>query len=501
MKTSSHSTIRVRFAPSPTGLLHVGSFRTALFNWLFAKKYGGKFILRIEDTDQTRSREEFLRSQLADLKWMGLHWDEGPDIGGDFAPYSQMQRLETYRTHAEKLLKEGKAYYCYCTPEELEKERTESARQGKEVSYSGKCRKLAPDEALSLAKEGRSPCLRFHIPFEGETVIDDLVKGRVVFENKYQEDFVIVKSDGVPTYNFAVVVDDHLMQISHVIRGDEHMSNTPRQAALYDAFGYEKPVFCHIPIILNPDKTKLSKRKGAVHLLEFRDKGYLREALLNFLALLGWAPKDNREIMSMEELVEAFSIEGITRHPAVFDENKLSWMNGQYISTLPVDEIIVRLKVFIEKTGVDPELKNIDWYRKAVNLYRERVKTMVEFAENLEYFFKEIDDYDPDGVKKHFKHPFLVEALPELAGRIECLESFAEENLETALRDYAGEINQSAGKLIHAVRLAISGKTVTPPIFDVMVLLGKPELVQRIRKTAGYIEKYQQSQAVSPMQS
>jgi len=487
--TTHTDKIRTRFAPSPTGLLHVGSFRTAFFNWLFARKSGGSFILRIEDTDRKRSEERYLKSQLADINWMGIEWDEGPEIGGEHGPYFQMQRLDIYKKHVGILLSRGLAYQCYCTPEELKEDR-EKARKEKETDafgYPGKCRNLAPEQISKYEEEGRKPCIRFKSPAAGETRIVDRIKGEVDFDNKLLDDFVIVKSDGIPTYNFAVVVDDHLMGITHIIRGDEHFSNTPKQVLLYEAFGFIPPQFVHIPIILNEDRTKLSKRKGAVHLLEYRDRGYLREALLNFLALLGWAPKDNREILSMEELKEAFSLEGITKHPAIFDEKKLEWMNGQYLTSLPPEKIIKRLKPFLLKRGINPEIKDDEWYREAILLYRERMKTLDDLAENLAYYFIDFDNYDPRGIKKHFKHAYIEEALPFLAGRIEQAGDLTVENLENIVRTYADELGLSAGKLIHPIRLAITGKTGTPPIFDVMKLMGKEKLKRRLNQSANFI--------------
>jgi len=484
MDSDKTGIVRVRFAPSPTGLLHVGSFRTALFNWLFARKNNGRFILRIEDTDQKRSTEEFLESQLADMKWMGLDWDEGPGAEGEHAPYFQMKRLDLYREYADKLLSLGKAYHCYCTPEELKQERKET----KSAGYSGKCRNLTPQQVEKLKCEGRKPCVRFKSPSEGKTVFYDHIKGEVSFENRLLDDFVIMKSDGIPTYNFAAVVDDHLMEITHIIRGDEHLSNTPRQVLIYLALGFELPRFVHIPIILNEDRTKLSKRKGAVHLLEFKEKGFLREAMLNFIALLGWSPGDDREILSKTELIESFSFDGITKHPAVFDYKKLEWINGQYITSLPVRTIVERLKPFIAKMGVDPDEKDFDWYVEALSVYGNRVKTLVELAGGLLCFFRDFDEYNPKGVKKHFKHDFIAPSLYELERRIDEDDEFTLESLEKIVRDYSKELGVSAGKLIHPIRLAITGGTASPPIFDVMKLAGKKLLMKRLHKCAKFVE-------------
>ena len=490
--------IRVRFAPSPTGLLHVGSFRTALFNWLFARKHNGTFILRIEDTDRKRSKDEFLKSQLSDMEWMGLDWDEGPQKGGESGPYFQMERLETYREYSNRLLEEGKAYKCYCTPEELKEERKRQEKLDKNTGYGGKCRNLSPEQVENFEKEGRQPCIRFKVPDSGYTKFNDYIKGEMSFDNSLMDDFVIMKSDSIPTYNFAVVIDDCLMKITHVIRGDEHLSNTPKQVVIYQALAASTPLFVHIPIILNEDRTKLSKRKGAVHLLEYRDKGYLKEALLNFLVLLGWAPGNDREIFSLKELTGEFSLDGITKHPAVFDEKKLVWMNGQYISSIDLESLIPRIKVFLKKLNVDPDIYDPDWYKKSVTLYRTRMKTLVDFAENLLCFFTDLEEYDESGVKKRFKFEFLIDALPQLADRIKADNDFSVESLEKIVRDYAEELGVSAGKLIHAVRLSITGMTNSPPIFDVMLLAGKELLYKRLNKAAEFISERFKSEGKLP---
>lgn len=478
--------VRVRFAPSPTGYLHVGSFRTALFNWLFARKNCGDFILRIEDTDRQRSSGDFLKSQLADMRWMGLDWDEGPDIGGDFGPYYQSERTYLYNKFAKKLLDSGRAYHCYCTPEELKEQRKKNP---KSPGYQGACRNLTESKIKEYEKQSRKPCVRLLTPDSGFTVIVDVVKEQVEFDNRLLDDFVIMKSDGMPTYNFAVVVDDRLMGVTHVIRGDEHMSNTPKQGMIYDALDFPRPVFCHIPIILNTDRTKLSKRKGAVHLLDYRERGYLKEALLNYSALLGWAPKDDREIMPLEDILDSFSLKGVTKHPAVFDEQKLEWMNSQYLARLPHDELVDRCIDFLRKNGVDTDQKSREWFDRAVAVYGERVKTLGDYLQQFEYYFNPVEEYNPKGVKRCFKADYIPDALNETASRIERSDRFDKEFLEEMLRGYAGELEVSAGKLIQAVRLAVSGRTATPPIFDVMVLTGKETLINRLRKASVFIRE------------
>ena len=331
--------VKVRFAPSPTGFLHIGRARTALFNWLYARNQGGQFILRIEDTDQERSTLEANHAIFRGLEWLGLDWDEGPNIGGNYGPYYQTQRLEIHQKHARQLLDEDKAYYCFCTPEELDEKRKEASKRKEAPRYDGKCRKLPDAEIKMLESAGRPKVIRFRLPAVGETVVHDLVRDKASFQNDLLDDFVIIKSDGFPTYNFACVVDDHLMEISHVIRGDDHLSNTPRQILLYQAFGWKPPKFAHIPMILGKDKARLSKRHGATSVIAYSDMGYLPEAMLNYIARLGWGFKD-QEVFSRGELIQKFSLKGVTRSPAVFDTDKLNWLNGKYIRQILPERLI-----------------------------------------------------------------------------------------------------------------------------------------------------------------
>ncbi|OGC38721.1 glutamate--tRNA ligase, partial [candidate division WOR-1 bacterium RIFOXYD2_FULL_36_8] len=331
-------TVRTRFAPSPTGALHVGGARTALFNWLFARSQGGKFILRVEDTDQLRSTDEAVKAIYDGMDFLGLDWDEGPKADGSFGPYMQTERLHIYKEYADKLLKEGKAYYCFCTTEELNKQRKEAAEKKEAPKYNKTCTKLTQEEVQNRIKNGLPYVIRFAMPESEKIEIDDLIRGKVVFESDLLDDFVIMKSDGFPTYNFAAVVDDHLMQITHIIRGDDHLSNTPRQIALYEAFAFELPKFAHIPMILGNDKKRLSKRHGATSVIAYKDMWYLPEAMINYLARLGWGHKDE-EIFSREELLKMFSLDGVTKNPAVFDVEKLNWLNGQYIRKAIPDRI------------------------------------------------------------------------------------------------------------------------------------------------------------------
>ncbi|MFQ5810917.1 MAG: glutamate--tRNA ligase, partial [Armatimonadota bacterium] len=355
MEPQSPDQPRVRFAPSPTGGLHVGLVRTALFNWLFARKHGGTFILRIEDTDEARSTEESLAAILDGFRWIGLVWDEGPDVGGPYAPYIQSERLEIYEQHFETLLADGTAYRCFCAPEELAERRKQMTAAGAPPMYDRRCRRLSAREAEELAAEGRPVCLRFRMPEDGQTVFDDVVFGRMQFQNATLDDFVIRKTSNWPTYNFACVVDDALMKVSHVIRAEQHLSNTPRQVQLLQALGYEPPIYAHVSHVLAPDRTKYSKRHGATDLSEFQAQGYLPQAMLNFLALLGWSTGDEQELMSADELTERFDLDRVGKSGAIFDIEKLKWMNGQYIRQMPPAELAKQLIPILQAADLLPE--------------------------------------------------------------------------------------------------------------------------------------------------
>ncbi len=349
------SDIRVRFAPSPTGSLHIGGARTALFNWFFARHNDGAFVLRIEDTDLERSTGEAARGIVSALRWLGLDWDEGPETGGTYGPYFQSQRLRFYAEAANKLLEQGQAYYCYCTQEELVERRQEAMRAGKAPRYDGRCRLLAQEERTRLEQAGRRPALRFHIPPAGATVVSDAIRGEVAFSHEVLDDFIIMKSNGLPAYNFACVVDDASMKISHVLRAEEHLSNTPRQILIYQALGEPLPVFAHLPMILAPDRSKLSKRHGATSVQEFSEQGFLPEALLNYLALLGWSPEGEEEIMPLSEMVRQFSLERVGKTAAIYDTKKLTWMNGHYLSEIDLDSVVEQAIPFLHQKRLVPE--------------------------------------------------------------------------------------------------------------------------------------------------
>ncbi|RLA80001.1 MAG: glutamate--tRNA ligase [Deltaproteobacteria bacterium] len=455
--------VRTRFAPSPTGYLHVGGARTALFNWLFARHHGGKFILRIEDTDQARSKDEYLQDILESLRWLGLHWDEGP--------YFQSKRMDLYREHAQRLLEEGKAYRCYCTPEELEEMRRQALAEGRKPKYDGRCRSRKDHP------EGVPFAIRFKSPQEGVTVVEDLLRGKVTFRNEELDDLIIVRSDGTPTYNFVVVVDDALMGITHVIRGDDHLNNTPRQILLYEALGYPVPKFAHLPLILGTDRTRLSKRHGATAVSAYREMGYLPEAMVNYLARLGWSHGD-QEIFSIEELIEKFSLEAVSTSPAVFDPEKLLWLNSHYIKELPAEEIAQRLIPFLAKRGIVVDLD--ERLVKAVRTLQPRAKTLEEMAEQAVFYFRPPTAYDEKGVRKFF----TPAGIAFLEGFKESLKRtpFDPDGLEGAFRKLAEELGLKTRDAAQAVRLALTGKTVSPGLFEVMDVLGKEETISRLQK-------------------
>jgi glutamyl-tRNA synthetase len=484
------SEVRVRFAPSPTGYLHIGGARTALFNWLFARKMGGKLILRIEDTDTERLKEDSVSQILTSLKWLGLNWDEGPEAGGECGPYYQSERRELYSKYAQQLLDEGKAYYCFCTPTDLEAEREKQRAAKQPFRYARTCRDLDPEVAKARAAAGEPYSVRIKIPTEGSITVHDLIHGDVTFNMDQFDDFVIVKSNGMPTYNFAVVVDDHLMGMTHVLRAEEHLSNTPKQLLIYEALGFEPPKFGHMPMILAPDRSKLSKRHGATSVEEFRAQGYLPEAIINYLTLLGWGPGDEREIFTLEETVKLFELEQMSKKAAVYDTKKLTWMNGQYLSELPLEKILPEADTFFIKDGLVTKewlAENKEYFAKLVDTVRVRVKTLQEVADASAYFFKDVEAYDEKGVAKHFK-PEAAELLEKCIAALEADEVFDLTSTEAIYNKIAADNGLALGKVIHPTRLALTGRTVSPGMFDVMVLLGKEKTLARMRKAVEYIK-------------
>ncbi len=461
------NTPRVRFAPSPTGSLHVGGARTALYNLLFARHGTGTFILRIEDTDVERSKEELSGQILSAMEWLGLEYDEGP--------FYQSRRYELYREAAERLIREGKAYRAFETPEALDVERKAAEAAGRAYRYSGAARSIDPDESDRRAKAGERHVVRLRMPDEA-IVVDDLVRGRVEFPPEALDDFVLVRSDGHPLYHFCVCVDDTEMRISHVIRGDDHLANTPRHVALFRALGAPIPAFAHLGMILGTDKKKLSKRHGAAAVEEWRDEGILPEALFNFLALLGWAPGGDREILSREEMEREFTLERVGASPSVFDPEKLLWMNQQYIAKMPAAELLAR-SLPHAAAGAPTEPVAL----RAIELHRPRVRTPIEMGRALSTYAADPVDYDADGVKKHVK-PDTGRHLEALAEALGGLSEWSAASTEAALRATAEAGGVSAGKLIHPVRLALTGVTVGAPLFDVVELLGKETALRRLRR-------------------
>jgi glutamyl-tRNA synthetase len=478
----STSPIRLRFAPSPTGYLHVGGARTALFNWLYARRTGGAFVLRIEDTDVERSSEDMVTGILDSLRWLGLDWDEGPEVGGPYGPYFQSQRLDRYRERAERLVRTGHAYYCYCDPEELKARREAAQAAGDAWAYDRRCLALAPGEIAAREAEGRPRAIRVRIP-EGRTVFTDLVRGEIEIEHATIEDFVVLRRDGHPTYHLSVVVDDVDMRITDVVRGEDHISNTPKQVLLYEAFGEPVPRFAHVPLILGPDKKRLSKRHGATSVTEYERQGILPEAMVNFLALLGWSPgAGDREVFTRDELVSLFTLEGISGGNAVFNPEKLEWFNQQHIARMPDDRLIARLEPLLREAGLWQDAfaaGRREWLVQVLALLRPRAKRLQDFVEKGRLFLAEGVEADPAAVRKHLTADMRGH-LAALAGAYAGLPQFTRELLETALRELADSRSVKPAALIHAARVAVTGSTVSPGLFETFELLGRERVLDRL---------------------
>lgn len=459
-------TVRVRFAPSPTGHLHIGGARTALFNYLFARHNSGSFILRIEDTDRSRSTEEFIDYILEGMRWLNLDWDEGP--------YRQTDRFAFYQQYAQRLVEEGKAYYCYCTPEELEARRQEALAEGKSPKYDRRCRDLAappPD---------RKPTIRFKTPLGGKVIVNDLIRGEVVFENDQLDDLIILRSDGTPTYNFTVVVDDVDMKITHVIRGDDHLNNTPKQIHIYQALGYTVPFFAHLPMILGSDKARLSKRHGATSVIAYRDMGYLAEALVNYLVRLGWSYGD-QEVFTIDELILYFSFEHIGKSAAVFNPEKLLWLNGQYMIKSTPERLTELVIPFLTKESIISEGREIDrkWLAKAVSTLQERSKTLVELAQSLTYYIADDIEYTVKAKEKFLNDNYLPQ-LMDVKESLEQLEEFKAHEIEQVFSEISRRRDIKLGSVAQPVRVAVTGKTESPGIFEVLEILGKEKTIKRL---------------------
>ena len=486
--------IRVRFAPSPTGYLHIGGVRTALFNYLFARHNGGKFILRIEDTDRERSTEESIKQIIEGMKWIGFDWDEGP--------YRQTERQEIYQEHVERLLKEGKAYRCYCTSEELEERRKVALSKREKPKYDGRCRELTLPDVPPLSRGGvlgddKPYAVRFKTPKEGKTVFTDLLREEVIFDNSELDDLIILRSDKTPTYNFCVVVDDATMNITHVIRGDDHLANTPRQIHLYRGLGYPLPQFAHLSMILGSDKSRLSKRHGATSILAYRDMGYLPEAMINYLVRLGWSHGD-QEIFSRDELIKYFSLENINKSAAVFNPEKLLWVNSHYIKTenplrlakelkpLLIAEKLIPPHPPLEKGGRG-DLITDEEIAKVIPLLQERSKTLIEMAKGMEFYFINDIKYDEKAKEKLFT-PSIKPVLKKLIEMIEKIEDFSHASIEGIFNKLVEEFNIKLGQIAQPVRLALTGKTVSPGIFEVISVLGKERVIDRLKTAIHHID-------------
>jgi glutamyl-tRNA synthetase len=490
------SDIRVRFAPSPTGDLHIGGVRTALFNWLFAKNKKGKFILRIEDTDEARSTKESVRVILDAMRWLQLDWDEGPDVeNSPFPPYYQMERKEqgVYQKYADKLVKEGHAYHCYCTPQELEIMRKESQANRLPPKYNGRCRDLTSEQRKQKEGEGTEYTIRFKMPKSGSITLTDLIRNKVEFDNSLLDDFVIMKANGVPTYNFACVVDDHLMKITHVLRGDDHISNTPRQKHIYEALGWKKPEFAHMAMILGSDGSRFSKRHGHTSVLEYRKEGYLQEALINYLALLGWSTEDSQQIFTIEELKQKFSTERCGTSPAIFDPAKLLWLNGEKIRSKTPEEVYELFIDWLKYTDNKRLIENWDpdLLKKAISLEHDKIKLLKDIPYLVSFFFTKDVYYEEDAVRavllsdKSRDSAKLV--LTESVTKLSVQRDFSAASLEQCARDLATEKNIKTGQVFHPIRVAISGRKQGPSLFHMMEVMGREEVVRRISLA---IDKY-----------
>jgi len=475
--------VRVRFAPSPTGYPHVGNIRTALFNWLFARHHGGKFIVRIEDTDVTRKVKGAVKAILDSLQWLGLDWDEGPEVGGKYGPYIQSQRLGLYKETAERLISRGDAYLCYCSPQRLEQMRAEQIKRKQPPGYDRYCRDLSAEERAKKEAEGIKPVVRFKTPLEGQTRFNDLIYGDVVFEHSTIDDFVLLKSDGYPTYHLANVVDDHAMEISHVIRAEEWISSTPRHLLLYRALGLEPPQFIHHPMILGPDRSKLSKRHGAVSVIQYREDGYLPEAMVNFLALLGWSLDDKTELISREELIKNFSLERIGKTGAIFNREKLDWMNGVYIRKMTADDFFEAAQPYL-MMDIDAGkalIASEEYVKAALSLVQERARTLAEVAELTQFFFVDELDYEPELlIGDKMNRESAIQALKAAQQKLTPLSAFDAGSLEGVLRPLAAELGLKTGQLFGVLRVAVTGRTAAPPLFQTMAVLGKERCLKRI---------------------
>ncbi len=479
---------RLRFAPSPTGSPHIGNIRTAVFDYLFARHTGGTFILRVEDTDRTRYVEHSLEEMMAGLRWLGMQWDEGPEVGGDYGPYFQSERLDIYQKYAQQLIAEGKAYYCYCTKEQLETMRAEQMARKCSPGYNRTCRDLSEDSQKACSAVNPNPVVRFKMKLEGVTEFTDVVRGPVSFQNELQDDFVIIKADGFPTYHFASVCDDHHMEITHVIRGEEWLSSAPKHLQLYEALGWTPPIWVHPPLILDENGKKLSKRSDtATTFTSYIENGYLPEAMLNFLATMGWSSGEDRKLFTRDELIEKFTLEGIANHPAIFDIAKLNDLNGEYIRMLSIDDLAQRILPKLAEAGylsANPSESDLDYLHKVTTLIQERVVTLNDAAGMSVYFYIDDFPYDEKGVNKWFTKDVSSGIFNSVVEGFSKLEQWNVESIEEVVRATAESLEVKAGEVIHRVRLAVTGRTGGPGLFELMEVIGKDRCVARLRRCA-----------------
>jgi len=492
----SSDEVRVRFAPSPTGELHVGGARTALFNWLFSRHHEGTFILRIEDTDEERSEEDHIEGIFEALTWLGIDWDEGP--------VHQSERLDLYGDYVSLLMNSGNAYYCFCTPEELDEQRQAAQEEGEGWKYPGTCRELSSDEIQEQLEADAPKVVRFKVPQEGTTVVQDVVHDEVTFENEELDDFVLLRSDEKPTYHLSNVVDDIEMGITHVIRGADHLSNTPKQILVYDALDASLPAFAHLPLILGEDKKRLSKRHGATSVTHFRGKGFLPGAVVNYLALLGWSPGTDQEIFTVPELVREFSLERVNKSNAVFDLEKLSWLNGQYISEVPAGELRIPVRDALRNRGCwqeELDMERRDYFFALINLWQSRSRTINELADNIAPFLTEAFPYEPEAVHEYLTDTDLITPLETLKNAFAATDPWSQEEIERTLRDTADEVGREAADLIHATRVALTGKKASPSIFEVLELMGRGKSLARMEREIRYLRKVEKSRDEQPVAS
>ncbi|MDP2365009.1 MAG: glutamate--tRNA ligase [Ignavibacteria bacterium] len=478
---------RVRFAPSPTGYLHVGGLRTALYNYLFAKKNNGTFVLRIEDTDRNRFVEGAVDNLISALKWAGLEFDEGPEaclpdrkIDGDYGPYMQSLRLDTYKKYADELILKGKAYYCFCTPERLKVLREEQEKQKlAQTKYDKHCLHLSKEEIEKFLEAGIPNVVRLNVEPNQTIKFDDVIREHVEFESNNIDDQVLIKSDGYPTYHLANVVDDHLMKITHIIRGEEWLSSTPKHVLLYDAFDWERPIFAHLPLLLNPDRSKLSKRQGDVAVEDYREKGFLKDALVNFVALLGWNAGDDKEFYYLDDLINSFSLERVNKAGAVFDLQKLNWLNAEHLRKKSDSDILEMLKSVLHKSRFSNQIISDEKLTLIIHAMKERVSFVKEFIDTCTYFYEAPIVYEQKSVENNWK-PETPEHLNKLKEDFAALDNPTKEDFENSLAKVSEELNVGKGKLIHPLRLAVSGQSTGPGMFDLLYILGKDEVVRRI---------------------